>query len=71
VDDKTTITWATDNIDNTTPPAPASNTPAKRVITYELGRPAVPGDGKLNILDSSGNLVTQIDSTNPAVTYSS
>ena len=71
VDDKTTITWTTDTIDNTTPPAPASNTPAKRVITYELGRPAVPGDGKLNILDSSGNLVTQIDSTNPAVTYSS
>jgi hypothetical protein len=71
VDDKTTIAWATDGIDNTTPPAAPSDAPAKRIVTYELGRPAVPGTGKVNILDSSGNLVAQIDSTDPAVTYSS
>jgi hypothetical protein len=71
VDDKTTIAWATDNIDNTTPPTPVADTPARRVVTYELGRPAVAGSGKVNILDSSGNLVAQIDSTDPAVTYSS
>lgn len=69
ITDSSTVTWTTDSIDNTTPPVAPAGAPARRTVEYELGRPAVPGDGKVQIFDASGVLVAEVDSTDPAVTY--
>ena len=56
---------------------PASPPPRKfrpdggQTLSFEIDRPAITkGAGKLNIIDSNGSLVGQVDSDNPAIKYS-
>jgi hypothetical protein len=71
VTDKTTIAWKTDGITNTQPSAPTAGTPFRREVAFEFDAPVVPGSGMLNVRDASGNVVAQISSNDPAITYSS
>lgn len=65
--DKTTITWRTDEIVQT---SEERTTPQQQnQISFVLDRPVVPGPGKLNVYDEQDNLVAQIDSNDPAITY--
>jgi hypothetical protein len=68
--DDETITWKTDGIENVPPEPLGAGTPFNREITFEYGAPVIPSGGMLSIKDGSGNVVTQIPSNHPAITYS-
>jgi hypothetical protein len=69
VGDTTTITWQCDGIILTPAPGYVPGNPPE-TIEAEFDRPVTPGEGKINITDSQGNLIGQLDSNDPAIAYS-
>lgn len=68
ISDTTTVAWATDGIETTPPQGP---TFASVKLYFQFGRPTVPGEGKINVIESNtGELLAQFGCNHPAVTFS-
>jgi len=61
-----TVTWHTDP-GPSSDPTPVTNSSTGLVFAYD--RPIEPGAGKINVYDDNDNLVAEVDSTDPAVSY--
>ena len=74
VSDTTTLAWETDAPDTHQLPTYDARTqpPIEDVgLEFQFNRVVEPGNGKLIVRDANGNVVAQIDSNDPAITYSS
>ena len=67
IDDSTTITFRTDGVETVAPTGP---TYSSVLLYWTFDRPITLGTGKINVLTSSGQLLTQIANTDSVLEYS-
>jgi hypothetical protein len=67
ISDADTVRWTTDGIEVREPSGPSFGSVYLR---FEFGRPVLEGQGKINIISTSGELISQIGVNHPAIKFS-
>jgi hypothetical protein len=67
ISDTSTVTWRTDGVTTTPPNGP---TYGSVYLYFQFDRPTTPSIGKINVLSSTGELLTQVGVNHPAITIS-